>query len=385
MSDDRTFVSYSRADSPFAVKLASDLRANGASVWLDQLDIAPGARWDNAIEDALRRSARVIVVLSPTSVGSQNVLDEVSFALDEGKTIVPVLVEACAIPMRLRRLQYVDFTPGYDTALGRLLVTLGVARTSVSRAAPPAPEPPPVEPPPPAAPAPVPSAAYEPSFASTRIESNEGARRMMWLGGAGVAAVVLIAVFAYSGRGGTSPAPSDPPANPTADAPAPAPASNTSSEATAPAPTPTAPAPSAPARDTPASQRPMGTAEAAVANQSRLAPAGQLGGGGFGLAPLKKAGDMQALTTLVGQLSDRSSLTDADLRGLSEARLYACEVITEACFAQADGSVSKLLTAVCRRQVAAPDVSSCVNNYEETMTRLQQEKTSELLKRIKPG
>src|SRR5687768_13788131 len=114
MSDDRTFVSYSRADSPFAVKLASDLRANGASVWLDQLDIAPGARWDNAIEDALRRSARVIVVLSPTSVASQNVQDEVSFALDEGKMIVPVLVEACSIPMRLRRLQHVDFTPGYD-------------------------------------------------------------------------------------------------------------------------------------------------------------------------------------------------------------------------------------------------------------------------------
>src|SRR5688500_2704260 len=113
MSDDRTFVSYSRADSQFAVKLASDLRANGASVWIDQLDIAAGARWDDAIEEALRRSARVIVLLSPKSAASQNVMDEVSFALDEGKTIVPVLVERCTIPMRLRRLQYVDFTPGY--------------------------------------------------------------------------------------------------------------------------------------------------------------------------------------------------------------------------------------------------------------------------------
>ena len=51
------FISYSRDDSEFALRLAQDLKAAAASVWLDQLDIRPGVMWDNAIEDALKNCA----------------------------------------------------------------------------------------------------------------------------------------------------------------------------------------------------------------------------------------------------------------------------------------------------------------------------------------
>src|ERR1700683_5123953 len=44
------FFSYSRHDSEFALKLAKDLRQHGAAVWLDQLDINPGERWDSTVE-----------------------------------------------------------------------------------------------------------------------------------------------------------------------------------------------------------------------------------------------------------------------------------------------------------------------------------------------
>lgn len=47
------FFSYCREDSDFALRLAGDLKEAGASVWLDQLDIVPGQRWDRAVEDAL--------------------------------------------------------------------------------------------------------------------------------------------------------------------------------------------------------------------------------------------------------------------------------------------------------------------------------------------
>ena len=40
----KTFFSYSRDDSEFVLKLAKDLRAAGADVWLDQLDIGAGKR-----------------------------------------------------------------------------------------------------------------------------------------------------------------------------------------------------------------------------------------------------------------------------------------------------------------------------------------------------
>ena len=61
------FISYSRADSEFALQLARDLKAAGAHVWLDQLDIHAGHEWDNAIEAALVAAPQMLLILSPSS------------------------------------------------------------------------------------------------------------------------------------------------------------------------------------------------------------------------------------------------------------------------------------------------------------------------------
>ncbi len=105
-----TFISYSRVNSDFAVRLAQDLKSAGFDVWLDQLDIPTGARWDDAIEKALETSVIFLIVLSPQSIQSQNVKDEIGYAIDAGKQILPVVIEDCKVPFRLRRFQYVDFT-----------------------------------------------------------------------------------------------------------------------------------------------------------------------------------------------------------------------------------------------------------------------------------
>src|SRR5712692_10434021 len=94
------FFSYSREDTEFAQRLAKDLRASGAAIWLDRLDISPGQQWDHAVENALENSSRLLVILSPSSVGSTNVMDEVSVALEDGKTVIPVLYRDCKIPFR---------------------------------------------------------------------------------------------------------------------------------------------------------------------------------------------------------------------------------------------------------------------------------------------
>jgi len=120
----RAFFSYSREDSDFAMRLAADLRSSGAAIWLDQLDIRPGERWDRSVETALADCTRVLLILSPSSVESTNVMDEVSFALEEQKTVIPVLYRPCKIPFRLRRLQYIDFREDYDSALRHLVTIL---------------------------------------------------------------------------------------------------------------------------------------------------------------------------------------------------------------------------------------------------------------------
>ncbi len=119
------FFSYSRKDSEFALRLAEGLRSAGAFVWLDQLDIQGGERWDSSVEDALTKCPRMLVILSPDSVASTNVMDEVSYALEEKKTVIPILYRACKIPFRLRRVQYIDCQSDYNRGLRELLTILG--------------------------------------------------------------------------------------------------------------------------------------------------------------------------------------------------------------------------------------------------------------------
>jgi len=106
----KTFLSYSRVNEDFALKLAEELKSEGFDIWFDQLDIPPGARWDTEIEKALEESEIFMVIITPASAKSDNVLDEIGYAIDTGKRILPVLLEAATLPLRLRRFQYVDFT-----------------------------------------------------------------------------------------------------------------------------------------------------------------------------------------------------------------------------------------------------------------------------------
>jgi hypothetical protein len=119
------FLSYCRADSTFALRLAEDLKAAGADVWIDQLDIPPGIAWDRAVEAALTKSPTVLVILSPGSSCSENVLDEVSYALQKKKRVLPILYRDCDVPLRLARLQYIDFRFDCERAKKVLLYALG--------------------------------------------------------------------------------------------------------------------------------------------------------------------------------------------------------------------------------------------------------------------
>ena len=103
MSTQKIFFSYSRADSPFALTLAKDLREAGADIWIDQLDIPAGSHWDAAVEKALNSSAYVLVILTPSSTASTNVMDEVSFALESGKKNNPVTPGGLSPPIPVEK------------------------------------------------------------------------------------------------------------------------------------------------------------------------------------------------------------------------------------------------------------------------------------------
>lgn len=115
------FLSYARKDQVFALRFADDLISAGVNLWVDQFSILPSQQWDRSVETALVDCSGVILVLSPHSVSSDNVADEISVALDRGKRIIPVMLGDCSIPLRLSRIQYVDARTDYGAALAAVL------------------------------------------------------------------------------------------------------------------------------------------------------------------------------------------------------------------------------------------------------------------------
>ncbi len=121
----RIFISYSRADAAFAHRLTASLREAGGDVWIDVADIRSGDDWSDAIQAALDQCAIMLLILSPEAMDSVNVASEWKYYLDEGKTVIPVLLRDTRINFRLRPLNYVDFfRQDYVMALSQLRIEL---------------------------------------------------------------------------------------------------------------------------------------------------------------------------------------------------------------------------------------------------------------------
>ena len=108
------------------MRLAADLKARGANVWLDQLDLPYGQHWDEQVEQALTACSEMLVILSPAAILSKNVKDEIAFALEDGKVVIPVIHRECRLPLRLGRLHYIDLRVEYEPGLQRLLDALKI-------------------------------------------------------------------------------------------------------------------------------------------------------------------------------------------------------------------------------------------------------------------
>jgi hypothetical protein len=128
---DHVFICYSRKDEDFVIKLATNLKQQGVPVWLDQWDIPSGANWNRTIENALNECTRLLAIISPSSVDSDEVQSEWLSALEEKKIVVPILYQPCRMPFRLKPIQYIDFTSRSlddEKSLEQILNALGMTK-----------------------------------------------------------------------------------------------------------------------------------------------------------------------------------------------------------------------------------------------------------------
>jgi TolB-like protein len=133
------FVSYSRADKARVAPLVAALESQGWSVWWDP-EITPGQEFDSQISAALDAAKAVVVVWTPTSVGSRWVRGEAREGAERG-VLVPVRFEAARLPIDARAMHTTDLDDWREDVGSRPFEDLRRALSSLLGAKPAAAEP----------------------------------------------------------------------------------------------------------------------------------------------------------------------------------------------------------------------------------------------------
>ncbi|MDX2077700.1 MAG: tetratricopeptide repeat protein [bacterium] len=102
MSD--VFISYSRHNIQFAEKLFNALKERNISAWVDWQDIPRSAGWWDEIKRGIDNASTFLFLMSNASVSSPVCTLELAHAIENGKRILPVILEPPNFDMALEKL-----------------------------------------------------------------------------------------------------------------------------------------------------------------------------------------------------------------------------------------------------------------------------------------
>jgi ATP-dependent Clp protease ATP-binding subunit ClpC len=138
----RVFMCHASGDKPAVRELYERLKRNRIEPWLDAEDLLAGQEWRYEIEKAVRLTHIVLVCLSAHSVNKTGfVHKEIKIALDVADQqpdgtifVIPLKLEECEVPDRLRQWQWVNLYEenGFERLMRALLQrahSIGIAGT----------------------------------------------------------------------------------------------------------------------------------------------------------------------------------------------------------------------------------------------------------------
>jgi hypothetical protein len=140
----KVFISHNSADKKFVRTLKTDLNENGIDTFVDEDSLEFGDSLKERLEEGIKESSHFIIILTPNSIKSSWVKDELkeALALFDKKTIakiIPIKYRECEIPEPLEKLLYANLsqeivqvekekiaflTDGYAKFLPKLITTL---------------------------------------------------------------------------------------------------------------------------------------------------------------------------------------------------------------------------------------------------------------------
>ena len=83
------FISYSSKDKKVADAIVADMEQHNIRCGYAPRDIRPGDEWASAINAAIQRASIFVLVFTEESNRSHQVTNEVTLAVNSGKTVIP--------------------------------------------------------------------------------------------------------------------------------------------------------------------------------------------------------------------------------------------------------------------------------------------------------
>lgn len=106
----KIFVSYSPEDSELVAAIVSTLSANNrALVYCDSDSLRARGRWREELASAISDASLVLVFWCHHSNTSYEVRKEFALALEQGKDVLPLLLDGTPLPSKLAGCRFVDF------------------------------------------------------------------------------------------------------------------------------------------------------------------------------------------------------------------------------------------------------------------------------------
>ena len=126
----KAFICHSSDDKAIATKIYKSLLNTNIEPWIDNEKILPGQNWHSEISLAIQSSDVVIICLSKNSINKKGyVQKEIKYALDCADEqpentifLIPVRLEECIVPDRLKHVQWLDYfkNDGYEKLMKSL-------------------------------------------------------------------------------------------------------------------------------------------------------------------------------------------------------------------------------------------------------------------------
>jgi len=133
MSSLEVFVSFTRHDGAFAVRLVADLRAKGIEAAFEPRDGTTAPR-DEREAESPRQAQVVLVVVSAASLAALHSLEEVERCAAAKRRVIALLATSLdqPLPPCLAHAAYVDFSADHPLALERLCALLASPSTRIT-------------------------------------------------------------------------------------------------------------------------------------------------------------------------------------------------------------------------------------------------------------